>query len=36
MTVEPTDVLRDTLLSRIDAHEAYIGIIGQGSAFRSR
>ena len=30
MTVEPIAALRDTFLRRIDAHEVYIGIIGQG------
>ncbi len=30
MTVEPIAALRDTLLRRIDAHDASIGIIGQG------
>ena len=30
MTVDPIAALRDTLLRRIDAHEVYIGIIGQG------
>ena len=30
MTVEPLAALRDTFLRRIDAHEVYIGIIGQG------
>ena len=30
MTVEPIAALRDTLLRRIDTHEVYIGIIGQG------
>jgi UDP-N-acetyl-D-glucosamine dehydrogenase len=30
VTVEPIAALRDTLLRRIDAHEVYIGIIGQG------
>ena len=30
MTVEPIAALRDALLRRIDAHEVYIGIVGQG------
>lgn len=30
MTVEPIAALRDTFLRRIDAHEAYVGIVGQG------
>lgn len=30
MTVEPLAALRDTFLRRIDAHEVYVGIIGQG------
>jgi len=30
VTVEPIAALRDTFLRRIDAHEVYIGIIGQG------
>jgi UDP-N-acetyl-D-glucosamine dehydrogenase len=30
VTVEPIAALRDTLLRRIDTHEVYIGIIGQG------
>ena len=30
MTVEPIAALRDSFLRRIDAHEVYIGIIGQG------
>ena len=30
MTLEPIAALRDTLLRRIDTHEVYIGIIGQG------
>jgi UDP-N-acetyl-D-glucosamine dehydrogenase len=30
VTVEPIAALRDTLLRRIDAHEVFIGIIGQG------
>ena len=30
MTVEPIAALHDTLLRRIDTHEVYIGIIGQG------
>ena len=30
MIVEPLAALRDTFLRRIDAHEVYIGIIGQG------
>jgi UDP-N-acetyl-D-glucosamine dehydrogenase len=30
VTVEPLAALRDTFLRRIDAHEVYIGIIGQG------
>ena len=30
MTVESLAALRDTFLRRIDAHETYIGIIGQG------
>jgi UDP-N-acetyl-D-glucosamine dehydrogenase len=30
VAVEPIAALRDTFLRRIDAHEVYIGIIGQG------
>jgi UDP-N-acetyl-D-glucosamine dehydrogenase len=30
VTAEPLAALRDTLLRRIDTHEVYIGIIGQG------
>jgi len=30
VTLEPLAALRDTFLRRIDAHEVYIGIIGQG------